>query len=63
MRVSAGLTPLTVLEFHSNDNLEVSYTFCKVSTSLLLLVDDRTFLRYLYTCLVQLSLYGNNMSA
>ena len=61
MRASAGLTYLMTSEFHSYVNLEVSYMFRKVPTSILSLVDVQTFLRYLYTCRVQTSLYGNNL--
>ena len=49
--------------FHSYVNLEVSYMFHKVPTSLWWLVGVRTFLRYFYTCRVQPNLYGNKFSA
>ena len=40
--------PLMTLGFHSYANLEVSYMFRKIPTSLLLLVDVQTYVRYLY---------------
>ena len=55
-----GLMSWMTSEFHSYVNLEVSYMFCKVCTSLCLLVSVWNFLRYLYTCGVQQYFNGNN---
>ena len=57
---SVWLVSWMTSNFHSSANLEVSYMFRKFPTSLWLLVDVRTYLRYLYTCWVQPYLYGSN---
>ena len=53
------------LEFHSFAHLEVLYLFRKVPTSLLLLVNVQTFLRYLIlvvfnhlSMVINISIYG-----
>ena len=63
MCASVGLTFWITSKSHSYANLEVSYMIRKVPTSFWLLVDVQYFLRYLYTCRVQPSLYGNISSA
>ena len=48
LRASAALTSLMALKLHSYDHVEVFYKFLRVPTSLLLLFNVQTFLRYLY---------------
>ena len=57
MRASAWLKYWKTLESHFYISLEVSYLFCKVLTTLWLLVDARDFLRYWYNIRVQPCLY------
>ena len=58
-----GEPPWMNSKFHPYVDLKVLYMFCEVTTSLWLLFQVQNVLRYLYTCRVQPSLYGNNSSA
>ena len=62
MCASEGLTYWMTLEFNSYDNLEVSYIFCKVPTSIWLLVNVINFLCYLYNFQVQPYIHGKQWS-
>ena len=58
MHDSTWLTSWATSEFHSYVNLEVSYKFRKVPTSLWSLVNVWNFLRCWYICQVQPCIYG-----
>ena len=62
MCASVGLTSWMSSEFHSSVNLEASYKFCKVPTSLWSLVDVQTFLTYWYTFRDQKCLHDGKSS-